>query len=341
MADATRTVKAAYVQAPFQVRLREVELPPPGPDEALVEVLACGICGYDLEIAAELATEPRPFGHEIVGIVREVGERVSHVKPGDQVALESSSFCGYCERCRDGRVDLCRHSVGFWGGVSQGFAEAMLTPAKSAVPAPDMDPLAAMLAEPAGVALDMVKVAEIGLSDRVLVVGPGAIGLMALALARRLTAGLLVAAGRSAAKLEVAKRLGADAVVNTRETPLAECGKPYGGFDRVLVTAPPQTLPECLEAADFGGYVVFMGYDWGPGGTISLDTTRMHLNKQQLRSANDSPALLLPEALRLLRAEAIPWREIVSHRFPLSRLEEALRVKRENPAALKVAVLPD
>ena len=341
MSGQMRTVTAAYVQAPFRVTFREVQLPAPAPDEALVEVLACGICGYDLEIAGELAKEPRPFGHEIVGIVREIGAHVGHIKPGDQVALESSSFCGYCERCRDGRPDLCRHSFGFWGGPSQGFAQAMLTPAKSAVPAPDMDPLAAMLAEPAGVALDLVKVAEIGLSDRVLLVGPGAIGLMALALARRLTAGPLVVAGRSAAKLEAAKRLGADAVVSTKETPLAECGKPYGGFDRVLVTAPPQVLPDCLEAADFGGYVVFIGYDWGPGGVIALDTTRMHLNKQQLRSANDSPALLLPQALRLLRSEAIPWREIVSHRFPLSRLEEALQVKRENPAALKVAVIPD
>ena len=342
MPGSTRTVTAAYAQAPFQITFRQVELPPPGPGQILLEVTACGVCGHDIEIAGELSKEPRAFGHEIAGIVAEVGEGVSNVAVGDPVALESSSFCGVCDRCRNGRVDLCTHSSGFWGGLSQGFAEAMLSPAQSAVLARDLEPTAAMMAEPAAVALDMVRLAEIGLTERVLLVGAGAIGLMALPIVRRLTAGPVVAAGRAWGKLEVAKRLGADAVVNTNETPLAECGKPYGGFDRVLVTAPPQTLPDCLEAAAYGGYVVFIGFDWGPGGVIPLDTTRMHAGKKQLRSSMDGPALYLPEALELMRRGVIPAEEIVSHRYPLSRLEEAIvtmRDDREN--ARKVAVIPD
>lgn len=338
----TRTVTAAYVQAPFRISFRQVELPPPGPGEILLEVTACGICGHDLEIASELAKEPRAFGHEIAGIVAEVGEGVSNVQVGDPVALESSSFCGTCETCRNGRVDLCPHPVGFWGGVSQGFAEAMLTPAKSAVPAHGLDPTAAMMGEPAGVALDMIRLAEIGLTDRVLLVGAGAIGLMALPVVRRLTAGPVVAAGRAAGKLAVAQRLGADAVVNTNETPLAECGKPYGGFDKVLVTAPPRTLPDCLEAAAYGGYVVFIGFDWGPGGVISLDTTRMHAGKKQLRPSMDSPALYVAQGLELMRRGVIPAEVIVSHRFPLSRLEEAIATMRDDREnARKVAVIPD
>lgn len=342
MSTTSRTITAAYVQAPYKLEFREVELPPPGPGQILLEVTACGICGYDLEIAAELATEPRAFGHEIAGIVAEVGAGVTNVAVGDPVALESSSFCGVCEQCRNGRVDICTHSFGFWGGPSQGFAEAMLSPAQSAVPAVGLDPTAAMLAEPAGVALDMVKTAEIGLTDRVLLVGAGAIGLMALPLVRRLTAGPVVAAGRAQGKLAVARRLGADEVVNTNATPLAECGKPYGGFDRVLVTAPPQTLPDCLAATAYGGYVVFIGFDWGPGGTIPLDTTAMHAGKKQLRSSMAGPALYLPQALELMRRGAIPAEEIVSHRFPLSRLAEALRTAHEDREhARKVAVIPD
>ena len=337
-----RTVTAAYVQAPFQVSFRQVEVPPPGPGQILLEVTACGICGHDIEIARELATEPRAFGHEIAGIVAEVGEGVTNVAVGDPVALESSSFCGVCDRCRNGRVDLCTHTVGFWGGVSQGFSEAMLSPAQSAVPAHGLDPTAAMMGEPGGVALDMIKLAEIGLTDRVLLVGAGAIGLMALPVVRRLTGGPVVAAGRARGKLEVALRLGADAVVNTSETPLAECGKPYGGFDKVLVTAPPQTLPDCLEAAAYGGYVVFIGFDWGPGGVIPLDTTKLHAGKKQLRSSMDSPALYVDEALELMRRGVIPAEEIVSHRYPLSRLEEAIRTMRDDREnARKVAVIPD
>ncbi len=337
-----RSVQAAYVQAPYHLSFRQVELPEPGRGQLLLEVLACGICGHDMEIVAQLATQPKPFGHEICGLVRAVGEGVGHVKVGDQVVLESSSFCGECSLCRNGRVDLCNKGAGFWGASVMGFGEAMLVPAHSAVPAPDMSPLAAVLAEPCGVAVDMVKVAEIGLADRVLVVGAGAIGLMALAIARRLTSGVVVATARSDAKLEWARRLGADAVVNTEKLSLADCGKPYGGFDKVLVTAPPQLLPDCLTAAAYGGCVVFIGFDWGAGSKIQLDTTAMHLGKKQLRSSFASPAVYFPETLQLLRSQAVPAKQLVSQLFPLSRLEEALHLVRDHHDQVrKVVVVPD
>jgi L-iditol 2-dehydrogenase len=337
-----RTITAGYIHVPFQVTFREVPLRTPGPHEVLLDVLACGICGHDMEIAAQLAQEPRPFGHEIAGIVREVGEGVRHVRPGDQVALESSSFCGECELCRNGRVDLCNKAPGFWAEAAMGFSPAMVVNARCVVPAPDIDPQAAALAEPCGVAVDMVKVAEIGLTDRVLVVGTGAIGLMALAIARRRTGGLIAAANRHPQKLEIAKRLGADVVIDLSQSPLAECGKPFGGFDRVLSTAPPHTLNDSLAAAAYGGNVTYVGFDWGPGGTIPLDTTAMHLGKKQLRASFASPAMYLPEALQLLRAGVVPAEEIISHRFPLRRLAEALQTARNDRAnARKVMVIPD
>jgi len=336
------TVTAAYIESPFQLSYRQVSLPSPGPGELLLDVLACGICGFDMEIAAQLAKKPQAFGHEICGIVREVGAGVWHVKPGDQVVLESASFCCECDLCRNARVDLCNKAPGFWSRPSMGFSETMVLPARNAVPAPNIDPETAALAEPCGVAVDMIKVAEIGLTDRVLVVGTGAIGLMALAIARHRTTGVVVAANRSAGKLDIAKRLGADAVVSLKETPLAECGKPYGGFDKVLVTTPPHTLPDSLTAAAYGGYVVYIGFDWGPGGVISLDTTAMHAGKKQLRSSFASPAVYLPEALHLLRTGAVPSQEIISHRYPLSRLGEAITLVHENhDATRKVMIIPD
>jgi len=338
----TRTVKVGYIQLPFRVTFREVPLRAPGSHEILLDVLACGICGHDLEIASQLAREPRPFGHEIAGIVREVGECVRHVKSGDQVALESGSFCGECDLCRNGRVDLCNKAPGFWAEPAMGFSPAMVVNARCVAPAPDMDPHAAALAEPCGVAVDMVKTAEIGLTDRVLVVGTGAIGLMALAIVRRRTGGLIAAANRHAEKLEIAKRLGADVLMNLSETPLGECGKHFDGFDRVLSTAPPHTLPDSLAATAYGGNVTYIGFDWGPGGTIQLDTTAMHLGKKQLRASFASPAVYLPEALHLLRTGVVPAEEIISHRFPLSRLEEAMKTARDDRAnARKVLVIPD
>ncbi len=336
------SITAARMQMPFKISFSQIELPAPQPHEILLEVLACGICGHDLEIGAQLAQEPRPFGHEVVGIVRQAGALVKHVKPGDQVVLESGSFCGECDLCRNGRVDLCRKAPGIWSGPSMGFADAMLAPGHSAVPANGIEPLAAVLAEPCGVAVDMVKVAEIGLSDNVLIVGSGAIGLMALAIARRRTTGLVVAANRTPGKLETAKRLGADAVIDLSKTSLAECGKPYGGFHKVLSTAPPATLPASLDACGYGGVVVFIGFDWGIGGTVSFNTTSMHLGKKQLRASFASPAVYLPEALQMLHRKVVPRREIVSHTFPLSRLVEAFSLLREDRnTTRKVIVIPD
>lgn len=336
-----RTVKAAYVKRPFEVTFRDIGLRPPGSGEVRLDVTACGVCGYDLEISEFLADEPRPFGHEIVGVVHEVGSAVTRVSPGDQVVLESGTFCCDCDNCRNGRADLCNKGASFGSERAMGFAEGMIAPSRAVVPAPDIEPLAAVLAEPCGVAIDMVRVAEIGLTDRVLIVGAGPIGLMALAIARRLTSGTIVAANRSEDRLAIARRLGADAALSPRNTSLKECAVRYGDFDRVLVTAPPQVIPECIEAAAYGGYIVFIGSDFASGGVISLDTHALHFGKKQLRSSFASPALYLPQALHLLRTGAVPAKEIVTHRFPLSDLREALFTARERrDGACKVVVMP-
>ncbi|HEY3376617.1 MAG TPA: alcohol dehydrogenase catalytic domain-containing protein [Armatimonadota bacterium] len=339
----TCTAHAAYVQSPDQISYRDTPLRAPGVGEILIDVLACGICGYDLEIAGQLAADkPKAFGHEIVGLVREVGPEVTHVAVGDEVALESGSFCGVCELCRNGRNDLCAKGRNFWSEPAMGFATAMITPACAAVPTRGLDPYAAVLAEPCGVALDMVKVAEIGLTDRVLVVGTGAIGLMALAIARRASCGPVVAANRSAGRLDMAHKLGADAVIAFGEGSLAESGKPYGGFDKVLVTAPPCVIPDCLTACAYGGSVTFIGFDWGAEGNITLNTTAMHVGKKQLRASFASPAMYFPEALQLLRSGVVPAQQLVSHRFPLSKLAEAIQlIRTQSEITHKVIIIPD
>lgn len=335
-------VTAAYVQVPFLVSLQQVTLPKLQSEEVLIDVLACGICGHDLEISESLATKPQPFGHEIVGVVREIGAAVTHVAPGDQVVLETSSYCGVCDTCRNGRVDLCNNGATFWGGASMGFSESLIAPACAVVPAPNIDPLAAVLAEPCGVAVDMIKTAEITLTDRVLVVGTGAIGLMALVIARRLTAETVVAANRSTGRLDIATRLGADAVFSTNDASLAEIGEKFGGFNKVLITAPPQVIPDCITATAYGGYLVYIGSDFRGGGVIPLDTHALHFGKKQLRASFASPAVYLPEALQLLRSGVVPSNEIVSHQFPLRQMQEALHVAHEERnTACKVVVIPD
>lgn len=336
------TATAAYVTAPYAVEFRHVPLRPVGPHDVLLDVLATGICGYDMEIAGHLAAEPRPFGHETCCRVREIGSCVSHVAVGDTVVLESSAFCGDCAVCRNGRVDLCRNLLGIGAEPVQAFADALVAPARVVVPAVGLHPTVAALAEPCGVAVDMIRLAEIGMTDRVLVVGAGPIGLMALAMARKATCGEVVAVDSNPGRLAIASQLGADAVYRRSEAPLPEIGRRHGGFHALLVSAPPSSLPGAIAAAAYEGRVVFIGFDWGEGGKVTIDTTAMHLGKVQLRPSFASPALFLPMALDLLRAGVVPGETIISHRFPLSRLGDALRtVASERDTTRKAMVIPD
>jgi L-iditol 2-dehydrogenase len=151
----------------------------------LIRVEACGICGSDLTAAEEKAKDWKPFGHEIAGIIEQVGDGCEGLHVGDKVVLESSSFCGKCDLCRNGRVDLCNKAPKFWSEPAMGFSDYMLAPAGCVVPYEGLSPEVASLAEPAGVAWDMVKTADIEMGDRVYLIGPGPIGLMAIPLAMR------------------------------------------------------------------------------------------------------------------------------------------------------------
>lgn len=93
-------MKAAFVKSPFQFEVRDVPLRDITPDEVLVKIKACGVCGTDLHTARTEAKEFQPFGHEIAGIAEKVGANVKGIKEGDPVLIESGSYCGECELCR-------------------------------------------------------------------------------------------------------------------------------------------------------------------------------------------------------------------------------------------------
>ncbi|MBN2312127.1 MAG: alcohol dehydrogenase catalytic domain-containing protein [Candidatus Hydrogenedentes bacterium] len=334
--------RAAYMKSPWQFEIREVELsdtPPAGWIRLRVD--ACGICGTDLTAAAENTADWAAFGHEIAGVVEAVGPEVGTLEPGQSVALESGSACGRCDLCRDGRNDLCVGRVpGFWGQAAMGFSDTMLAPACCAVPYDGLPPAVACLAEPAGVGFDMVRVADIRMGQRVCVVGPGLIALVALALAIRRGASeaLCIGHSHSKARLELAKGLGAD--VLAVDGPLDERDDLRRRFDHVLMAAPTQFIVPALALLDYGGTMTYIGIGTGDG-TIRFDANDFHYRKLQLRASFASPALYFPAVLRLLKAGAIPGEELISHTFKLAEIERAMLTCRDDKAtALKVVVTP-
>jgi L-iditol 2-dehydrogenase len=334
-------VRSAYIKAPWECELRTIELPElPPHGEVLIRVEACGICGSDLFALEEKAKDWQAFGHEVAGVIEQVGSGCEHLVIGQKVVLETSGFCGRCDLCRNGRVDLCRKAPNFWGGAALGFSDHMIVPAACIVPYEGLTPELACLAEPAGVSMDMVLTADIKLGSRVCIIGPGPIGLMAIPLALRSGAIEVVCIGRShnAKRLDIASQLGAK-VVKVDE-PLSERVELHGKFDRVLSTAPVQKLPEALHLLDFGGIISYIGFGVGDT-TVAFDANDFHVRKLQLRSSYASPGIYLPQALEFLKAGIIPGHKIISHIMELEHIGEAINLyQNEKETTLKIVIRP-
>jgi L-iditol 2-dehydrogenase len=346
----TQTMLAAFVRAPFEFELREIALPTVREGWALVKVEACGICGTDLHIAGAVThrlttrppTEWQGFGHEVAGVVAQVGPGVSHVKEGDRVVLESGSYCGTCDLCRNGRSDLCNKGPNFWSNESMGFAEYILAPRECLVPFDGLSFEVASLTEPLGVALDMTYVADITLGDDVLVLGLGPIGLLSIPLARRQGAARIYAANRSGGKrANLARLYGADSVILTNEAPVESSAFWRGGVDRALVSASVSAVQDALPVMNYGGIIAFIGIEYGPGATLTFDANEFHFRKLQLRASHAAPALYFPTCLQLLKDKHVNGEALISHVMPLERIAEAMTLLRDARAdVLKIVIRP-
>jgi len=337
-------MKAAYIKAPMKVEIREVDLPPVGDDDVLIRVMACGICGTDVTSLTTSAVDWEPAGHEIAGIVERVGARVANTAIGDTVTLETGTYDRFSENSRNGRIDLCNKGPNFWLKGPMGFAEYIVAPKECVVPYEGLTFEQATLVEPLGVAMDLFRTAEIGLGDDVLVVGLGPIGLMALRLARLAGARKIYAAARShsASRIELAGRFGADEIIRTDEVALESYPFDKGGPSRVLVTAPPSSIPGAIRAARVGGIVAYVGIAYGEGATVSFDANEFHFKKLQLRASHASPALFFPECIELLKSGAVDGGALISHTFGLGQLEEAFRkLTTDKGDAIKMVMVHD
>ena len=339
-------MKAIYMKAPFQFEKRDVQLRAPESDEVIVRIRACGFCGHDLILARYAATEWQPFGHEFAGVVEAVGENVTNVRLGDSVAIETSTFNFLSKQARNGRPELDTQGPSFMDmqHTAMGFAERTVVPACLCVKTDGIPHEQACFLEPMGVAADLVLTADIKLGDDVLVMGLGAIGLMALQMARRSGARKIYAADRSynKKKLALAKAYGADEIICTDETDLCDYSFARGGVERVLVTTPPATIDVATQVTNVGGIVAFLGIGYGEKAMVSFDSNVVHLKKLQIRASNAIPALYFPHCIDLLRAGMVDVSQLITHTFPLDKVVEALLAfKDDKQNAVKAVMISD
>lgn len=338
-------MRVVYVKAPFQFEIRECAIPEPGEHQVLIDVKACDVCGTDMHAAASEATEFQSFGHEIAGQVVKNGAGAHRFQPGDKVVLESGTFCHVCDNCRNGRPDLCENGLNILNDYDiSGYADYVVVNEQALVPFDGLDFAEAALAEPLGVALDLFYTTGIELNDDVAVVGLGPIGLMALKLAKAAGARNVYAiqrSGRSKARVELAKKLGATDVIFTSETDLEKYPFPRGGLDKIMVTAAPKVIPDMFKIANYGGIVSFLGIDMDHG-EITFDANAFHFKKLQLRASYASPALWFPRALELLKAKTIDPKDFITQTFKLEEIEAYFKKQRDDSSdVIKMAMVKE
>ncbi|MBO1306004.1 galactitol-1-phosphate 5-dehydrogenase [Enterococcus sp. 669A] len=256
-------MKALVVTKKHKLELQEIEKPTVAAEKVLIRVAYCGICGSDLPryFDGGVHSFPQVLGHEFSGVVEEVGENVSNIQVGDKVAVAPLVPCGKCENCQKGEPAMCT-SYSFIGSREQGaMAEYVAVPEKNCVKVPDTLSLKeAAMVEPLTVAIHGIERINISAGADVLVLGAGTIGLLTVLSLRAIGVGKITVVDLNDKKLEVAKTIGADEVVNPAKQTLADYYQNNPLPEAVIETAGSSiTQKQAIEFVAKRGKVVYVG----------------------------------------------------------------------------------
>jgi len=343
-------MKAAVLYGKEDVRIELVGIPKLEAGDVLLRTKVALTCGTDAKVYrrgyhAKMIVPPAVFGHEMSGIVEEVGSEVQGLTPGTRVVAANSAPCGECFYCRHDMPSLCDDLL-FWNGA---YAEFTRIPArvvrKNLMVLPeDLAFREAAMVEPLACVVRGVEESWIGRGQSVAVIGTGPIGLMFVALAR-MRGAHVVAAGRRRERLDKALEMGAEAVVAAADgTDLAEQLRrrsPDGRGADVVIEAVglPATCEAAVRAVRKGGVVQLFG--GCPADTrIGIDSQRLHYQELTIKSTFHHTPESVRKALRLIADGHIDPNAFITAEEPLERLDKVLRHMAQGGIGLKTAILP-
>jgi threonine 3-dehydrogenase len=349
----TATVGAGTMRALAKVRpgpgaeLVERPVPAPGPGELLLRVEAASICGTDHHLftwddwAAENLVPPRILGHELAGTVEAAGTGVTRVREGDLVGVESHLFDWTCAQCRRGDMHLCRNLRVIGVHTDGGFAEHVVIPEANAIESNGLEPAVVALQEPMGNAVHAAFAEPIE-GKTVLVTGCGPIGLCAVGIAKAAGASLVLATDTEPYRLELARTMGADVVLDATDAATEDrIGEASGGdgVDVVLeMSGAAPALAQALRVATRGASVSLLGI-FGEAPQVDLSELvimkGVRLHGIFGRRIYDT----WERTQSLLRSGSLDVRPIITHRLDLSEWERAFDLVGSREAG-KVVLVP-
>jgi L-iditol 2-dehydrogenase len=336
------TMGASVLHGVRDVVLEERLVPEPGPREVLVQVTSVGTCGSDAHyyehgrIGSFVVEQPLILGHEAGGVVVACGAEVTRHTPGQRVAVEPGVPCFVCPQCRSGRYNLCP-DMRFLATppIDGAFCEYLAVHEEFAYPVPDtISDDAAGLLEPLSVGVWACRKGQVGPGSRVLITGAGPIGLIAAQTARAFGATEVVVTDVNANRLGLAADLGATGTIDVRQTPLPEAG--YEPDVLLECSGVPPAAVEAIRTVGRAGRVVLVGMG---GDELALPLSHVQNFEIEL-TGTFRYANTWPTAIALAASGSVDLDRLVTHRFGLAEVEQALTASARDDAAVKAVVRP-
>ncbi|MCQ4637436.1 alcohol dehydrogenase catalytic domain-containing protein [Anaerovorax odorimutans] len=345
-------MKALILKDYMQFEYIDIEKPVPGPKEVLIQIKAAAVCGSDIAGAGGTTGRRVPpiiMGHEASGIIERTGSKVTRFTKGDRVTFDSTIYCGECEFCQNGKVNLCNHRRVLGVSCSEyrqhgAFCQYIVLPEHIVYKIPASITFdQASLAEPISVALHAIKQMKIDRKDTVAVLGTGSIALFSVQLLKLLHPVQIIVIGRNEKKMEIAKELGADRVINSNKQVVVSAIRKITsgrGVNKVLDAAGAQsTFSQAIEILRKGGVFVTLA-NLKP--SFSLNAAKL-ITRELTIKGSCAFSGELAEAIELLANDRIRVDYAISRMLPLSEGGEFIeRVRREKPEGFFKCILhPD
>ncbi|MCL4508716.1 MAG: Zn-dependent alcohol dehydrogenase [Chloroflexi bacterium] len=344
--------------------VQDVELIDPGPHDVLVRFVASGVCHSDLSHWQRDTWSPLPLilGHEASGIVDQVGTQVSRVKPGDHVIIAFGNKCGECAYCRRGEPYLCtpedpaknislraharRNSTMVYGFIGVGsFAEATVVPESNCVPIATSVPLEPACLIACGVSTGVgavINVAHVQPGSSVVVIGVGGVGLNVIQGAHLAGAARIIAVDINPQKLDLAQRFGATHGVNSSADDVVGCIRQLTGglgADYAFeVIGLPQTIQQAYETVRKGGTAVVVGVATEDA-VVQFSAPDLMRSGKRILGCNAGgvrPDIDFPLIIDLWQAGRLQIEELISQRFALDQINEALITLQQGKVARSI-----
>ncbi|WP_112321058.1 L-idonate 5-dehydrogenase [Oceanibium sediminis] len=342
-------MKSIVIHAARDLRIEEAAtpVPPPGPGEVRIAMATGGICGSDLHyynhggFGTVRLREPMILGHEVSGHVTALGEGVSGLSEGQLVAISPSRPCGDCRFCNEGMFNQCLN-MRFYGSampfphIQGAFRQVLIASASQCAPADGLSPGEAAMAEPLAVCLHAARRAGGMLGKAVLVTGCGPIGILSILAARRAGADLVVATDLSDFTLDMAKRVGADEVINTGTTPdgLGRFSADKGSFDVLFeCSGAAPALAGAVPAMRPGGTIMQLGL----GGDMTLPMQAMTAKELAIKGSFRFHEEFFT-GVSLMQKGLIDVRPLITQTFALDDAVEAFQTAGDRTRAVKAQI---